>query len=124
MSAPHHVLLLDDSPLVLNATRAALEAGGFQVSTTETAAEFLTLLTQVKPHLALVDVSMPGMEGDSVVWIARAHRMHTCPIVFYSAKSEAELAALVASTGAEGYVCKTDDAELLCEKVKGFIDAR
>jgi len=124
MTTARHILLLDDSPMVLNATREALESGGFQVSTTDNAAEFLTLLTTVKPHLALVDVSMPGMEGDSVVWIARAHQLHTCPIVFYSAKSDAELAALAASTGAEGYVCKTDDAALLCAKVKGFIDAR
>jgi DNA-binding response OmpR family regulator len=124
MTAPRHILVLDDSALVLNATREALESGGYQVSTTDAAAEFLALLTKVKPDLALVDVSMPGLEGDSVVWIARAHQMHTCPIVFYSAKSEAELAALAASTGAEGYVCKTDDAQALCAKVKGFIDAR
>jgi hypothetical protein len=35
MTTARHVLILDDSPLVLNATREALETGGFQVSTTD-----------------------------------------------------------------------------------------
>jgi len=110
------ILLLDDSPLVLNATREALEPAGHQLTCVSEPAEFFTALEKQKPDLALVDVSMPTLEGDAVVWIARAHQLHGCRIVLYSAKTEAELTALVKSSGADGFICKTgDDAKLLEE---------
>lgn len=110
------ILLLDDSPLVLNATREALEPSGHQLTCVSEPAEFFTALEKQKPDLALVDVSMPTLEGDAVVWIARAHQLHGCRIVLYSAKTEAELTALVKSSGADGFICKTgDDAKLLEE---------
>ena len=63
--------------------------------------------------LALVDVSMPTLEGDAVVWIARAHQVHASRIVLYSAKPAAELEQLVASSGADGFICKTSDEDAL-----------
>ena len=54
---------------------------------------------------------------DAVVWIARAHQLHACRIVLYSAKSAAELEKLVVSSGADGFICKTADEALLRKEV-------
>lgn len=115
------ILLLDDSPLVLNATREALEPSGHQLTCVSEPAEFFTALAKEKPDLALVDVSMPSLEGDAVVWIARAHQLHGCRIVLYSAKTEAELSALVKSSGADGFICKTGDDEKLRSEVSAML---
>src|SRR5687767_8817719 len=101
------ILLLDDSALVLNATKLALEAGRHEVYTTSEPPVFFISLEKWRPDLALVDVSMPTLEGDAVVWIARAHQLHACRIVLYSAKTAAELEKLVTSSGADGFICKT-----------------
>lgn len=114
------ILLLDDSPLVLNATREALEPA-HQLTCVSEPAAFFTALSAEKPELALVDVSMPTLEGDAVVWIARAHQLHGCRIVLYSAKTEAELGALVRSSGADGFICKTGDDEMLRKEVDGML---
>jgi len=111
------ILLLDDSALVLNATKLALEAGGHEVYATSEPPVFFISLEKWRPDLALVDVSMPTLEGDAVVWIARAHQLHACRIVLYSAKSAAELQKLVGSSGADGFICKTADEELLRREV-------
>lgn len=111
------LLLLDDSALILNATKLALESAGHQVEATSEPAEFFTALKKLQPDLALVDVSMPTLEGDAVVWIARAHQLHACRIVLYSAKSATELEKLVASSGADGFICKTTDEEALRRQV-------
>ena len=103
------ILLLDDSALILNATKLALESAGHQVEATSEPADFFTAMKKVQPDLALVDVSMPTLEGDAVVWIARAHQLHASRIVLYSAKPAAELEQLVASSGADGFICKTSD---------------
>lgn len=116
------ILLLDDSSLVLNATKLALEAARHVVIATSEPADFFVALEKERPDLALVDVSMPTLEGDAVVWIARAHQLHACRIVLYSAKSEAELQRLVVSSGADGFICKTADEELLRKKVVAALD--
>lgn len=114
------ILLLDDSPLVLNATKEALEPK-HQVTCVSEPAAFFTALSTEKPELALVDVSMPTLEGDAVVWIARAHQLHGCRIVLYSAKSETELATLVRSSGADGFICKTGDDAKLQQEVETML---
>ncbi len=114
------ILLLDDSPLVLNATREALEPA-HQLTCVSEPAAFFTALSTGKPELALVDVSMPTLEGDAVVWIARAHQLHGCRIVLYSAKTEAELSSLVRSSGADGFICKTGDDEKLRKEVEAML---
>ena len=113
--------MLDDSPLVLNATREALEPAGHELTCVDDPAAFLTALTTMRPELALVDVSMPTLEGDAVVWIARAQQLHRTRIVLYSAKSEKELEALVRSSGADGFICKTDNEERLRQQVADFL---
>lgn len=115
------ILLLDDSALVLNATREALEPSGHQLTCVSEPAAFFSALSAEKPELALVDVSMPTLEGDAVVWIARAHQLHGCRIVLYSAKTEAELVALVRSSGADGFICKTGDDEKLRKEVDAVL---
>lgn len=111
------ILLLDDSALVLNATKLALEGGGHEVHPTTEPAEFFTALEKLEPELALVDVQMPALEGDAVVWIARAHQLHPCRIVLYSAKDPADLEKLVRSSGADGFIAKTSDENELRAKV-------
>ncbi len=115
------ILLLDDSPLVLNATKEALEPAGHELTCVSEPTEFFTALEKLKPDLALVDVSMPTLEGDAVVWIARAHQLHGCRIVLYSAKTEIELAALVRSSGADGFICKTGDDDKLRSEVAAML---
>ena len=115
------ILLLDDSPLVLDATRAALEPAGHEVTCVEDPAAFFNALATARPEMALIDVSMPMLEGDAVVWIARAQQLQACRIVLFSGKTEAELEALVHSSGADGFICKTDDAGLLRAQVADFL---
>src|SRR3954469_9824681 len=115
------VLLLDDSPLVLNATKDALEAGGHQVTAVDDPAQFLVELSKSRPDLSLVDVSMPALEGDAVAWIARAHQLHPSLIVCYSAKTEADLQKLVESSGADGFITKTPDNQKLLKQITGFL---
>ena len=104
---------------VLNATRQTLEGAGYAVVSCTEPDQFFTVLQREKPDLALVDVSMPILEGDSVAWVAQ--RFHACPIVLYSAKAEAELKKLAKACGADGYICKTDDENKLIAEVMRFI---
>jgi len=117
------VLVIDDSEMVLEATQLALEDGCLEVVTLSSPALFPTTLNRQKPDLVLLDVGMPIMSGDSLVTLTRKNRLHQCPIVLYSDRSEADLQTLATACGANGYVKKTSDPVALVKAVKKFLPA-
>ena len=56
MSAPRNVLIIDDSPLVLELTRSVLEAEGYLVTTATDLDSFEAARRRTMPDLILVDV--------------------------------------------------------------------
>jgi DNA-binding response OmpR family regulator len=58
------ILVVDDSPFILNAVKPTLELDGFRVMTAASGPEALQQISRHGlPHLAIVDLNMPGMDG-------------------------------------------------------------
>jgi CheY-like chemotaxis protein len=71
----HRILVVDDDPLVLETLAAQLEDEGFAVTTTSGGRQALGLLDRGLAVDALVsDLSMPGMDGVSLILEAQARR--------------------------------------------------
>ncbi len=117
------ILVMDDSELVLEVTQQVLEGGGYQVVTVSSPERLPTVWNEEKPDLALIDVSMPVMSGQSVIELMRRSNLHRCPLVLYSEQPELRLAALSELCGAAGYICKTSDASTLLRRVAEFLPA-
>ncbi len=115
------ILVVDDSEICRDATRVMLEENGFDVVTLDNQFSFSIALGREKPDLVLVDVNMPAIQGDRLVEVARQYRLHRCPIALYSDRPETELAKLVKSCGASGYIPKTADAKLLVRLIKRLL---
>lgn len=116
------ILLIDDSEFIRASAREHLEQAGFQVTVLASPIGFTKLLAELKPSLALIDLSMPGLKGHQVIDLAR--RMSTgftCPIVLFSAEPEATLAALTAACRADGYICKTKDWPAIMQAIEEYI---
>ena len=71
--APIRVLVLDDEELVLETLACFLEDQGYDVHTATTGEKALDLLTHVHPDLAIVDMRLPGFDGNA--FILKAHRL-------------------------------------------------
>ena len=65
--AKKRILIVDDSPLLLEAGRLALEAAGYEVSTLENPLMVAMLLRKNPVDLVLLDVNMPAVQGTQVV---------------------------------------------------------
>jgi DNA-binding NarL/FixJ family response regulator len=114
-SAVYRVLVVDDHPVVRRGIRAILEAQpGIEVwGEAATGAEALELVKAAKPELALVDLTMPEMNGLELTTAIRSASPETEVLVLSMHFSE-ELAREVLRCGALGYVLKSDaDDELL-----------
>lgn len=67
MSDTIHVLLVDDEELIRINLQAYLEDEGFEVSTAASAEKALQLLSDINPDVAVVDMRLPDMDGNSLI---------------------------------------------------------
>ena len=72
------VLVVDDEPAHRLMVRAVLEDEGWTVADAASGDKALALLTKTQPHVALVDMKMPGMDGLTLMRELHA-RMPACP---------------------------------------------
>lgn len=103
------ILIIDDSELVLAMAKDALEGAGYEVFTASNGIEANSYIfsTHNRPDLILMDIMMPLLDGNKKAKILKQQpHSQDIPIMFISSKPEAELAALVAEAGADGYICK------------------
>ncbi len=112
------ILLMDDSPLFLEVTRAALESAGFEVVCATTLGELERVQEGRAPDLVLMDVQMPEAFGDDVALVLRSARGLTAPIHLLSSLDESELAERVRWAEIDGYISKTHGIEAVVERVQ------
>lgn len=61
--SPLRLLLVDDDPASLHLVERFVETEGFQISTASTAEEAEQIIPESKPHVIVLDVVLPGMDG-------------------------------------------------------------
>ncbi|HYH97190.1 response regulator [Hyalangium sp.] len=113
------VLVIDDSPMLVELTVRALTAAGYQASGAVDLASLEQKLTEGPAALILMDVNMPEMFGDDVVEYLRSQKKVSSKLVLYSDISEEELATKARTSGADGYIVKGQGLEaVLAEVIK------
>jgi DNA-binding NtrC family response regulator len=115
------IVVLDDSEVCREVVRIALERRGHTVVGLDSPFGLTRALDEERPDLLLVDVTMPGLTGDRVARIVLNHQHHRCPVVFYSDHPDEELAGMVASSGAAGYIRKSSTMERLALAVEDYL---
>ena len=102
------ILVVDDSEIALAMAREALEEGGFEVVTAQSAKESDTYIFDAKqPDLIILDVMLPGLDGDKKAKLLKANDLtRHIPILLLSSKPEDELRRLVKESGADGFIRK------------------
>jgi DNA-binding response OmpR family regulator len=116
------ILVLDDSPLVLAITRAALETAGFDVVIAEDLSAFERNRAAIDPDLILVDVQMPEAFGDDVASTLVGWHGVRAPVLLVSSLDEAELAARARQARVAGYICKGAGMTELVRRCKEFLE--
>lgn len=103
------VLVVDDSEPTVRLLKAELEAKGHEVMTANgaDAATKIILKKKTRPDLVLLDVNMPGVNGEDLCRFIKGNSLFAgIQVVFCSAAEDAELQRLVKSCGADGYLRK------------------
>jgi len=116
------IVVIDDSAIVLDFTRDALEGAGFRVITRRRTEGSVNLVLQERPDMVLLDVNMPQVAGDiTATLLRRAEPNSKTVILLYSSLSSETLQLRAATAGAHGFIRKTGNVlELLREVNRWF----
>jgi DNA-binding NarL/FixJ family response regulator len=115
---PTRVLLADDHPALRAGIRLRLEANdGFQVvGEASDGAAAIHEIVRAAPHVALVDLRMPGIDGLELTRICVRDHPGT-RVVLLSALTEAQLVQRALDAGAWGYVAKQSSLDVVVDAV-------
>jgi len=83
----HRVLVVDDEPNIVDVVSMALKFQGFAVESAGTGADALNAVAVFHPHLMVLDVMLPDMEGFDVAQRLGAQRARV-PIIFLTARDD------------------------------------
>lgn len=113
------ILLVDDDVLLRRSLSFNLERAGYRVSTAANAEDALAMVRGAKPDLILLDIGLPGMDGLEVL---RQFREHLgIPVIFVTARRRELDQVLGLELGADDYVTKPFDLDVLLARIKAVL---
>lgn len=116
------ILLVDDEPDILEILSYSLKNEGFQVHTANNGLEAIKLAKDIQPHLIILDVMMPEMDGIEACEIIRNDpKISNTLITFLSARGEDYSKIAGFNAGADDYITKPIKPKVLVSKVKSLL---
>lgn len=122
MSPRPLVLVADDDPDILLLITLTLERDGYEVVATRDGLSAFEAAVERVPHLVLLDLMMPGIDGYEVTRRLRGERAtKDVPIVIVTAAAEESQAARALEAGADAYMKKPFSPRELLAKTASLI---
>ena len=116
------ILLVDDEPDILEILSYNLSAEGYQVYTAKNGAEGVEKARKKSPHLIILDVMMPEMDGiEACELIRKSKGMEDTIITFLTARSEDYSQVAGFDAGADDYITKPIKPKVFLSKVKSLL---
>ncbi|NMM64016.1 response regulator transcription factor [Clostridium sp. P21] len=99
------ILIVDDEPQILKMVETMLKKDGFyRIITAASFSEGLTSISDNKPDIALLDVMLP--DGDGFTLLSEIKKSYNIPVIFLTARGEAEDKIQGLGLGADDYIVK------------------
>tara|TARA_B100001564_G_scaffold152121_1_gene127830 strand:- start:356 stop:1036 length:681 start_codon:yes stop_codon:yes gene_type:complete len=116
------ILLVDDEPDIVEIIRFNLEQKGYQISTASDGLEAIKVAEKEIPHLIIMDVMMPNLDGiETCERLRQDDRFSDTIIMFLTARGEDYSYVAAFDSGADDYVTKPIKPKVLVSKVKGLL---
>jgi two-component system, NarL family, response regulator DegU len=118
------ILLVDDHRLVREGLRRTLEDAGFTVvGEAENGAEGLAMAEELRPHVVVMDVSMPVVDGITATRRMRS-RVPDARVVVLTMHADSDLLEQARSAGAAGYLLKDASGTEVVDAVQRALDGQ
>ena len=116
------VLVIEDNEQNLYLMRFLLEKNGFTVVEAKDGEKGVEVAKETKPHLILLDIQLPKMDGYAVARELRKNsELAGTPIVAVTSYAMVGDRERVLAAGADGYIEKPIDPEKFIDQIKKYI---
>lgn len=111
---PIRVLVVDDELFVGDLMQEYLTLSGYSVTTASNGKDALAAFSEIKPHIVILDIRMPGMSGMEVLKTIKQNSPET-GVVMLSAYGDPETIVEALGAGADHYLQKPVNLKHLVE---------
>ncbi len=116
------ILIVDDEPDIVEAVKMRLENYGYDIIKAINGLEAIEKSKTEKPDLIILDVMMPGLDGFEVCRrIRHDPETSSIPIIFLTVAGGAEHRQRGLQAGAQVYIAKPFESEILVDEVKKLL---
>jgi len=116
------ILIVDDEEGIIKLVKMYLEHHQYEVIAANDGQEGLDKAKDEKPDLIVLDLMLPKMDGYKVCGLLkRDTRYAKIPIILFTAKAQEKDAKLGEEVGADAYITKPFEPEVLLSKIEELI---
>jgi DNA-binding response OmpR family regulator len=116
---PKHIVLVEDDALLRRSLAFSLEQAGYRMTTSANAEDALALSRRDPPDLVLLDIGLPGIDGLEA--LRHFREIVGAPVIFVTARRRELDEALGLELGADDYITKPFDLNVLLARVKAVL---
>lgn len=113
------ILIIEDDKIISTAIAKHLKRWGFLVEPIDDFKNIMEEFIKFNPHLILLDISLPFYNGYH--WCRKIRRISKVPIIFISSTSENMNIVMAMDTGADDFIVKPFDLNVLVAKINAHI---
>ena len=118
----YKILIVDDEPDILEFVGYNLNKEGFAVYTAANGREAVEKALQIEPHVILLDVMMPEMDGMETCRQIRSYpQLQGAMIAFLTARAEDYSQIAGFDAGADDYITKPIRVQILISRIKALL---
>lgn len=121
-NSEYTVLVVDDQPGIRRLLMEVLTEEGYNVDTAANGYECIQKAKELKPHLVLMDMKMPGMDGIETLRELKQSN-DADKVIMMTAYGELGLVTIAKELGAYAYVTKPFDIIQLCTMIEEVISS-
>ena len=117
------VLIVEDSPLVVQMLTMVCQGAGHQVTSFENFQDAATYLETTLPDLIVTDLNLPDVPGGDTLSELRAiEGVADTPVIIVSGRPRQELQEIADASGAQGALSKDDGMPVISAELPELID--
>ena len=116
------ILLVDDEPDILEIVGYNLKNEGYTIFTAKNGVEAVETAKKITPHLIILDIMMPEMDGiEACEKIRSTKGLENVLITFFTARGEDYSQVAGFDVGADDYITKPIKPKVLISKIKALL---
>lgn len=115
----YKMLIVEDDPMIADEVAAQIAPWGIEAKKADDLRNVMQVFAKFQPHIVLLDISLPFFNGYH--WCEQIRAVSKVPVIFISSASDNMNIVMAMNLGADDFVSKPFDMNVLTAKVRASL---